>query len=62
MDNDIIENPLTSTMWIIKKASDIRELAAIAESLEHKGWTIKVTSVEELTILASKPKEERIDG
>jgi hypothetical protein len=49
-------------MWVIKKASDIRELAAIAESLEHKGWTIKVTSVEELTILASKPKEERIDG
>jgi len=62
MDKDTIVNPITSVMWTVKKASDIRELAVIAQTLEESGWDIKVTSVDELTILASKPSVERIDG
>jgi 2C-methyl-D-erythritol 2,4-cyclodiphosphate synthase len=52
----------TSKMWTIKKADDIRQLAVITEDLENKGWHIETVSVDELTILASKPKVERIDG
>ncbi|MEK9699426.1 MAG: hypothetical protein VW270_26850 [Candidatus Poseidoniales archaeon] len=52
----------TSKMWTIKKADDIRHLAVITEDLENKGWHIETVSVDELTILASKPKVERIDG
>jgi hypothetical protein len=49
-------------MWTIKKADDIRQLAVISEDLENKGWNIETVSVDELTILASKPKVGRIDG
>ncbi len=52
----------TSKMWTIKKADDIRQLAVITEDLELKGWRIETVSVDELTVLASKPKVERIDG
>ena len=52
----------TSKMWTIKKADDIRQLAVFTEDLENKGWHIETVSVDELTILASKPKVERIDG
>ena len=52
----------TSKMWTIKTADDIRQLAVITEDLENKGWHIETVSVDELTILASKPKAERIDG
>ena len=52
----------TSKMWTIKKADDIRQLAVLTEDLELKGWHIETVSVDELTILASKPKVERIDG
>ena len=52
----------TTKMWTIKKADDIRQLAVITEDLENKGWNIETVSVDELTILASKPKVERIDG
>ena len=51
-----------SKMWTIKKADDIRQLAVLTEDLESKGWQIETVSVDELTILASKPKTERIDG
>ena len=51
-----------SKMWTIKKADDIRHLAARTEDLELKGWKVETVSVDELTILASKPKVERIDG
>jgi hypothetical protein len=49
-------------MWTIKTADDIRQLAVLTEDLENKGWHIETVSVDELTILASKPKTERIDG
>ena len=52
----------TTKMWTIKKADDIRQLAVLTEDLESKGWHIETVSVDELTILASKPKVERIDG
>ena len=52
----------TTKMWTIKKADDIRQLAAISEDLENKGWRVETVSVDELTILASKPNVERIDG
>ena len=52
----------TSKMWTIKKADDIRQLAVLTEDLELKGWRIETVSVDELTVLASKPKTERIDG
>lgn len=52
----------TTKMWTIKKADDIRQLAVLTEDLELKGWRIETVSVDELTILASKPKVERIDG
>lgn len=52
----------TTKMWTIKKADDIRQLAVLTEDLELKGWHIETVSVDELTILASKPKVERIDG
>jgi 2C-methyl-D-erythritol 2,4-cyclodiphosphate synthase len=52
----------TTKMWTIKTADDIRQLAVITEDLENKGWNIETVSVDELTILASKPKVERIDG
>ena len=52
----------TTKMWTIKKADDIRQLAAITEDLENKGWKVETVSVDELTVLASKPKVERIDG
>ena len=52
----------TSKMWTIKKADDVHQLAVITEDLENKGWHIETVSVDELTILASKPKVERIDG
>ena len=52
----------TSKMWTIKKAGDIRQLAVLTEDLELKGWRIETVSVDELTVLASKPKVERIDG
>ena len=52
----------TSKMWTIKKADDIRQLAVLTEDLELKGWRIETVSVDELTVLASKPKVERIDG
>jgi hypothetical protein len=52
----------TSRMWTVKKADDIRQLAVITEDLELKGWHIETVSVDELTILASKPKVGRIDG
>lgn len=52
----------TTKMWTIKTADDIRQLAVLTEDLENKGWHIETVSVDELTILASKPKTERIDG
>ena len=52
----------TTKMWTIKKADDIRQLAVLTEDLELKGWHIETVSVDELTVLASKPKVERIDG
>ena len=52
----------TSKMWTVKKADDIRQLAVITEDLELKGWKVETVSVDELTILASKPKVGRIDG
>ena len=52
----------TTKMWTIKKADDIRQLAVLTEDLELKGWRIETVSVDELTVLASKPKVERIDG
>ncbi len=52
----------TSKMWTIKKADDICQLAVLTEDLELKGWRIETVSVDELTVLASKPKVERIDG
>ena len=60
---DFLNNTQDVTkMWTIKKADDIRQLAAISEDLENKGWKVETVSVDELTILASKPKVERIDG
>lgn len=60
---DFLKNTTdTSKMWTIKKADDIRQLAVISEDLENKGWNIETVSVDELTILASKPKVGRIDG
>ena len=52
----------TTKMWTIKKADDIRQLAAISEDLESKGWTVRTVDTNEKIILASKPKVERIDG
>ena len=52
----------TSKMWTIKKADNLEHLSVLVEDLESKGWQIQTVNVEEKTILASKPKVERIDG
>jgi hypothetical protein len=62
MVGDFMQGYDKSTMWTIKQASNLEHLAVIVEDLEMKGWTVRTVDTTEKVVLASKPKEERIDG
>jgi len=62
MNDYTINSDDVSKMWTIKQAVNLEQLSVIVEDLESKGWTIRTVDTTEKIILASKPKEERIDG
>ena len=62
MVGDFMQGYDKSTMWTIKQASSLEHLAVIVEDLEMKGWTVRTVDTTDKVVLASKPKEERIDG
>ena len=62
MNDYTIKSDDVSKMWTIKQAVNLEQLSVIVEDLESKGWTIRTVDTTEKIILASKPKEERIDG